>query len=201
MGTCPPLPETPKLLYPVNNSEDISAPLDIEWEQLNNANTYELQLSLSSNFNDIEIEEKGLDTTSIQIENLSEEDTYYWRVRARNTAGTGEWSNTYNFTTAGVGTSIADDPNGFPSEFNLEQNYPNPFNPTTTISFSLPSSRQVTLKIYNLIGSEVTTLVNETLPAGKFEVRWDATNHSSGIYIYRLTAGDFAQTKKLTLIK
>jgi hypothetical protein len=84
---------------------------------------------------------------------------------------------------------------------NLLQNYPNPFNQTTTIPFSLPSKSFVTLKVFDLTGKEVTTIVSEEMPAGKYSRQWDAANRSGGIYFYRLQAGSFSETKKLILIR
>jgi hypothetical protein len=88
-----------------------------------------------------------------------------------------------------------------PEEFSLSQNYPNPFNPTTYIEFRIANFGFVLLKIYDLLGKEVATLVNEEKPAGNYEVEFDASNLSSGVYIYKLTAGEFNSTKKLILIK
>ena len=95
---------------------------------------------------------------------------------------------------------------GVPSEFALGQNYPNPFNPTTSINFSLPKSTQVTIAVYDLLGTHVKTLVNETRDAGAFQVVWDATNDlgvqvPSGNYIVKMVAGNFVQTRKMTLLK
>jgi hypothetical protein len=88
-----------------------------------------------------------------------------------------------------------------PTAFTLSQNYPNPFNPTTTISFSLPHSGNVSLRVFNVLGQEVATLVNGFTAAGSHEVQFDATNLASGVYFYELVSGDFAQVKKMTLMK
>lgn len=88
-----------------------------------------------------------------------------------------------------------------PIGFSLCQNYPNPFNPSTTITFSLPSKSLVSLKIFDLIGKEVATIVSEELSAGSYTARWTAANLSSGIYFYRLQAGTFSETKKLVLLR
>lgn len=88
-----------------------------------------------------------------------------------------------------------------PLAFDLEQNYPNPFNSNTTISFSVPRSGQVTLKIFNLLGEEVATLVSGNRDAGTFTVEWNADGQPSGVYFYRLKAGDFIQTRKLVLLR
>ncbi|MHB9041582.1 MAG: T9SS type A sorting domain-containing protein, partial [Melioribacteraceae bacterium] len=86
-------------------------------------------------------------------------------------------------------------------EFQLSQNYPNPFNPTTTISFLIPRTEFVSLKVYDLLGREVATLVNEEKLPGHYEVEFNGMNLPSGVYFYRLQAGNFSQTKKLLLLK
>ena len=88
-----------------------------------------------------------------------------------------------------------------PGRFVLNQNYPNPFNPTTTISWYSPLSGRQTLKIYDILGNEITTLVNEFKPAGNYEVMFDGSNFPSGVYYYRLQSGKFTETKKLVLLR
>lgn len=88
-----------------------------------------------------------------------------------------------------------------PTGYNLTQNYPNPFNPTTQISFQLKNQENVTLKVYNMLGQEVATLLNETMSAGVYNVNFDASKLSSGVYIYTLNAGKFFDSKKMTLLK
>ncbi|MEO8232826.1 MAG: T9SS type A sorting domain-containing protein, partial [Ignavibacteriota bacterium] len=80
-------------------------------------------------------------------------------------------------------------------------NYPNPFNPTTKISWQSPVSSWQTLKVYDMLGNEITTLVNEFRPAGSYEIEFDASKLSSGMYIYKLTAEKFTSSQKLVLIK
>ena len=96
-----------------------------------------------------------------------------------------------------------------PKEFKLEQNFPNPFNPITTIQYQIPASPKsspkertsVTLRIYDILGSEVATLVNEEKEAGYYEVNWNASNLASGVYIYRLQTGSFVSVKKMMLLR
>ena len=88
-----------------------------------------------------------------------------------------------------------------PTEFVLLQNYPNPFNPTTTISFTIPHSSFTILRVYDVLGREVATLMNDQLSAGKYERTFDASKLASGIYVYRLQAGTFVQTRKLAVLK
>jgi len=91
--------------------------------------------------------------------------------------------------------------NILPDEYALEQNYPNPFNPTTKIKYSIPQSSKVVIKVYDVLGNEITTLVNEEKPIGSYELTWYAEGLPSGIYFYRLQAGSFIETKKMILMK
>ena len=98
-------------------------------------------------------------------------------------------------------TSVERHPNDLPTHCSLDQNFPNPFNPTTTISFSLPSKSFVSLRLFDALGRQVSDLLSEELPAGKYAKEWNATPFSSGIYFYRMQAGSFSETKKLLLLK
>ncbi|MCF8241993.1 MAG: T9SS type A sorting domain-containing protein [Melioribacteraceae bacterium] len=86
-------------------------------------------------------------------------------------------------------------------KFDLSQNYPNPFNPSTLISFSIPEAGLVTLKIYNILGQEVATLVNRDMTTGSYEVEFNASKLASGLYLYKLDAGNYTATKKMMLLK
>jgi len=93
-----------------------------------------------------------------------------------------------------------------PNQFALSQNYPNPFNPSTVISYQLPVSGQVTLKVYDVLGNEVATLVNEYRDAGNYETEFNVAQESiptitSGVYFYQLKAGSFVETKKMILLR
>lgn len=97
--------------------------------------------------------------------------------------------------------SSVEDDNIVVKDFILDQNYPNPFNPSTMISYSIPQSSFVTLKVYDIIGNEVATLVNETKSAGNYDVRFDASNLSNGVYLYSIKTTNFTSTKKMILVK
>ncbi len=86
-------------------------------------------------------------------------------------------------------------------DFSLDQNFPNPFNPSTMISFAIPNQTDVRVSVYNLIGEEVAELLNKSLSAGFHQVTFDASNLSSGLYFYRISAGSFVDAKKMILIK
>jgi hypothetical protein len=98
-------------------------------------------------------------------------------------------------------TGVADKPTAQPQRFSLEQNYPNPFNPSTNISFSIPTQSFVSLKVFDLIGREVATLVSEQMSAGSHSKQWNANGITSGIYFYQLKSDKFTETKKLVLLK
>jgi len=111
-----------------------------------------------------------------------------------------------NFATIRVNassiSSIKEFPNlELPEEFILEQNYPNPFNPVTSIQYAISSRQFVTLKVYDILGKDVATFVDEEKPVGTYEVNWNASNLPSGVYFYRLQTGDFVKTRKMILLK
>jgi hypothetical protein len=89
----------------------------------------------------------------------------------------------------------------YPKEYSLQQNYPNPFNPTTTIEYKIPKDGYVSLKVYDIKGKEITSLVDKYQSTGSYIVMWDASNFSSGVYFYRIIAGDYSATKRMVLKK
>jgi len=131
---------------------------------------------------------------------------YYWRVIAKDPSGEySAYSSNGSFHTAGT-TGIKNETNLIPTKFEVFQNYPNPFNPSTIIKYGLPEAANVTVKVFNMLGQEVRTLVNDYKNAGTFNVQWNGDNNSgqkvtSGIYIFRVTAGNNAATMKMILLK
>jgi hypothetical protein len=109
----------------------------------------------------------------------------------------------YNFTFTGklVVTGVASQSGNLPAVYSLSQNYPNPFNPSTTIKYELPKTSVVRLTVYDVLGREVSVLVDDRRNAGAYEVKFDGSNLASGVYFYRIQAGDFTQTKRLLLLK
>ncbi len=98
-------------------------------------------------------------------------------------------------------TEIEEDKNTMPNEYALSQNYPNPFNPNTKIKYSIPEMGSVALKVFDVLGNEVATLISEEKPAGSYEVEFNGLELSSGIYFYKLQSGSFVETKKMILLK
>ncbi len=127
------------------------------------------------------------------IDNLSDlnyRGKIYYRLKQVDYDGSANYSST---------ESVIFEPK--PNDFALDQNYPNPFNPSTSIKYSLPEGARVKLTIYDLLGNEVETLVDEFKPAGTYSVKFNGSELTSGIYIYRMQAGDFVSTKRMALIK
>jgi hypothetical protein len=117
---------------------------------------------------------------------------------AGNSQGVAEWSIGYA-TSQFTPVEVSQPSHELPLDFMLQQNYPNPFNPTTAIEFSIPKASFVTLRIYDLLGQEIATLVSDRLTAGYHQVQWAAEQFASGAYFYRLVAGDYSESKKLML--
>ncbi len=120
----------------------------------------------------------------------------------------GKTSNTLNQNQIGFWyvyqqTTLTDveDEETIPTVFKLEQNYPNPFNPSTTIKFAVPEKSNVLIKVYDILGSEVATLVNEEMDAGWYRKTFNANDYSSGVYLFRMEAGKFISTKKMILLR
>ena len=107
----------------------------------------------------------------------------------------------YLYTGFAAAVGVESETAGLPAEFSLSQNYPNPFNPETVIELALPQTGDVSLVVYNLRGEEVAHLINNAMPAGNHRVSWNASSVASGVYLYRLQAGEFVQTKKMLLLK
>jgi len=122
-----------------------------------------------------------------------------WAVTGTGAAGGGSNGGIFKYTD--VLSEINPNNTTTPSNFVLEQNYPNPFNPSTTINYSIPKSAFVTLKVYDVLGNEVKTLVNEQQSVNNYSYTADFSNLTTGVYYYTLKAGDFTSTKKLMLIK
>jgi hypothetical protein len=113
-----------------------------------------------------------------------------------------EGNDTINLNGTGTTASAIEENVGLlPTKYQLSQNYPNPFNPTTTLNYQIPELSFVSLKVYDVLGNEIVTLVNEEKPAGSYEINFNAANLSSGIYFYKLQAGSFVETKKMVLMK
>jgi hypothetical protein len=151
------------------------------------------------------LNDSTLTDTVKNVSSLSVSTKYYWRVCAKNSIGNSDFSDKWNFMISPTGIKIIG--NKIPQDFMIYQNYPNPFNPATKIKFDLPAVRSeagamdVRLTIYDQLGREITTLLNEKLTPGTYEIEWDASKYPSGMYFYKLEAGNYSESKKLILLK
>jgi len=162
---------------------------------------YGVQLSADSTFNTTLINTDTVTITQYQVPAgiLNHNVRYFWRVMAINIGGEGPWSPVWNFRTGLVGLNQTG--NETPVQYMLYNNYPNPFNPVTKIKFDIPQQSFTELTVYDIQGKEVKVLLETILASGKYEYFFDASNLSSGIYLYSIRSGNYSAIKKMVLIK
>ncbi|WP_421774843.1 peptidoglycan DD-metalloendopeptidase family protein [Gracilimonas sp.] len=187
------------LQNPENDTEITGNEVILRWLPLADADEYELEIAAEDEFSEI-IESYELSERDLLVSELTDGENYFWRVRAKNSVGTGDWSETGSFNT-GVSTSVTEPIADYPDQYRLHQNFPNPFNPTTQIRYVLPKQTMVKLAVYNVLGQEVSLLVNKVQNRGDFQVTFDASGLPSGIYYLKLQTVDFTEVKPMTLIK
>ncbi len=205
------LPAAPVLLSPANNSSGVLLTDTLVWNKTY-ASVYHLQLSTDSLFGSYIVNDSLISDTLKVVSGLNTGTDYWWRVKGKNSFGTGQWSEVFKFSTSSF-TSISIPNESIPEKFALYNNYPNPFNPSTTISFEIPLSRGVSegrgvltsLVVYDLLGREVKTLINQNLQPGRYSVSFDAGSLATGVYFYRIFAEgegqSFTKTMKMVLVK
>ncbi|MHB8904810.1 MAG: fibronectin type III domain-containing protein [Melioribacteraceae bacterium] len=197
-----PLVISPNYGQPINNTSavltwKIPVPTDSHLK-------YDLQYSKNSDFSSAQTK-ANLNEPVAQVTGLDQNSTYYWRVLSKTDNGsTSSYSTTGSFKTSGA--TAVEEQETIPTAYELSQNYPNPFNPTTRINFAIPQNSFVTIKVYDMLGREVKTLINQQMVSGNHSIDWNADNNlgikvATGMYIYRITAGNFVSTKKMVLIK
>ncbi|HMB93966.1 MAG TPA: tandem-95 repeat protein [Rhodothermales bacterium] len=186
------LPEDDALVDPTNG-------IPLAWRAVSGAASYDLQLATVDDFSSFESFIVGISDTTWTLFGLDDNLIYFWRIRAVNSIGNGDFTDAFRFST---GVNVAtEDETGVPSAFALHQNYPNPFNPATTLAYDLPQSAAVTLTVYDVQGREVRRFVQGVQPAGRHELHFEAGDLGSGTYFYRLEAGSFSQTRSFVLLK
>lgn len=195
-----PSPDVVQLESPADESDDVNLPLNFEWEDAEHAESYRIQISEDQDFNELIADSSDISDTGIalspQLESL---ETYYWRVQSKNDIGEADWSDIWSFQTSE--TVSAEELADLPEDVKLKQNYPNPFNPITTIRYAVPEETDVQLEVYNTLGEHVATLVSGRQSAGEYEVDFDGSDYSSGVFLYRLQSGDQVITRKMLLVK
>jgi hypothetical protein len=196
----------PSLILPANNSF-VTQPITFRWSSVSGAIRYNIQISTDSLFNTIVLNDTTLTDTTRVVTGLTGNIWHFWRVRARNATGWGYWSIMWRFNPYAVG--MLSSTGEIPKEFRLYGNYPNPFNPLTTLKFDIPKLSYVKITVYDILGREISGLVNQSLEAGRYMLNFDASGLSSGTYFYRIEAGDpsggsgqlFVNVKKMVVIK
>lgn len=196
------LPIAPTLISPLDGATGVSVTPVLDWSDVSNATTYGVQVSTNANFTNIIRNVTGLATSTYTVPTLANATTYFWRANAANGLGTGPFSLIRFFTTGMIGIINTQE---IPLEFSLYQNYPNPFNPTTKIKFDLPNNNDknatVSLVVYDITGKVTSVLLNTAYTAGKWELDFDASNLASGVYFYRINAGNFSAVNKMLVVK
>jgi len=184
-------PTQPQLTFPASAATNQPITLKLRWHQSPRAVTYRLQVSTDAPFATTVVDDSTIIDTVKEVGPLDNSTTYYWRVSAKNAGWVTDYSAVWNYVTEAP-----------PQTYALNQNYPNPFNPMTLIPYELPTETAVTLKLYNVLGQVVETLLDgKVQKSGRYTAELDATNLPSGAYFYRLTAGPYTATRKLMVIK
>jgi endo-1,4-beta-xylanase len=192
------VPLMPRTVSPAAGAVQPRNPILI-WHPSASATSYRVQVSPSSGFSSTAADTSVADTL-VQLRPLEANRAYHWRVSATNKKGTGEYSAAAGFSTGDQISSVGA-VHAPATGFRLYPNYPDPFNPATTIVFSVPVESHVLVKIVDLSGREIRTLINGRMPAGEHAVHFTAPNLNSGVYFCRITAGGFTKTEKMILVK
>ncbi len=206
-------PAVPLPTAPANNDTNASRTPTLRWIASPGAYAYRVQVARDNLFQQLVTDDSLIGGNWFAPGLLDPFTTYYWRVRARGSAGWSAYSLIQRFTTGTLIVAVGEDPasRSTPDAFLLSQNYPNPFNPSTTLAYSLPVGAWVTLTLYSVLGEEVAILASEFRPQGSYTVTWNAEDGDgrpvpSGVYLARFTAAGadgtlFTATRKLIYMK
>ncbi len=194
------IPATPILQTPQDEEKNDSTSLQFTWLPTDSTTSYQLQVSTQKDFNSLTINKDNINMNYYIISGLKSNTTYYWRVNASNLNGTSSWSDTRSFTTKDITLISNDDEKQVPQKYFLA-NYPNPFNPSTTIRYSIPKDNLVKISVYSILGTKIKTLVDKIQHSGNYEIKFEGQNLPSGIYLYRLQAGEYSKINKMLLLK
>lgn len=197
-------PVPPVLVSPVGTSGVPRNPR-LTWRSSPSALSYRVQVATSGNMSTPVVDTTTVDTI-LQVGPFAANLRHYWRVSASNDSGTSAYSTTAAFVT-GDQVLAVEQSAGISTAYVLSQNYPNPFNPSTTVRFDVPKEAHVTIRIYDILGRVLATLVDGNRDPGRYSVRWDPSDLGVGVYFYRMEArshdgsGDFISVKKLLYMK
>ena len=203
-------PRAPIIVSPTEG-ESIEGPVTFVWTRSHDFDpgddvSYRVVLSQDVSFLSTDSSEVLLDTAYAWSEELDVDTVYYFKVLAIDSRGAvSELGQTQSFSIKSP-TAVEDESDDLPVSYNLSQNYPNPFNPSTSIEFDLPRRSNVKISVYNLLGQEVSQLVDQEFSAGNHRIYWDGSTDSgqrasTGVYFYRIEAEGYVETKKMLLLK
>ncbi len=189
-------PKPPKNLSVASAGPTSDGLYTFSWSAGEDAEHYRAQISEETVFGALFVDTTSVDT-SVTVQRLVPQRTYYARVRSENVAGFSEFSTILEFSVNELGVEKVVEIR----DYDLHQNYPNPFNPSTTIEFDIPVQSDVSIQIYNMLGMEVATLLNRPVAAGRHSVLWNAAGMPSGTYFCRFKAGPYVEVRRLLLVK
>lgn len=200
-------PGLPVPAFPASGDTVTMGDTALVWQSVTNATSYEVQISSVNNFQTTVIDSVGLKDTTFALRspvnsgrlNLSTE--FYWRVLAINDSGKGAFTQPWSFYTPLHLLGIRDVPDNLPHSYALIQNFPNPFNPSTIIRYILPRTSNVVIRVYDMLGRKVATLVDHRQGPGRYSVDFDADRFASGVYFLKMSAGNYSKSLKMMLVK
>jgi hypothetical protein len=191
------LPAKPYLAKPDSGVSDVVRPVIFAWDSSTAAISYRLQVAKTPNFAAVLVDSVIIGT-SATVSTLEQSTQYWWRVKGGNNVGWGKFSEAHPFS---ISTTAVGEGSKLPERFALEQNFPNPFNPRTGVRFQVAGVSDVKITVHDVLGREVAVLVNEKKQPGTYEAQFDASGLATGVYIYRLKAGSFVQSRTMLLLK
>lgn len=194
------IPTAPVLILPPNNATNQLQYVTLLWDSNAYATSFRVQLSTDSTFATT-VFDSSVANTPLQMrpDFLALGAKYFWRVSATNILGTSGWSEIWNFTIRTVGINQIS--SEIPNSYKLLNNYPNPFNPVTKIKFQIPKTSYVEIKIFDITGKNIATLVKEIIKEGIYEYIFDASNLSSGIYFVKMQAENYTGIQRIAFVK
>ncbi len=201
---------SPQLTNPGNFSTGVALNPTLEWSAGNISqfvSSFHVQVASDTLFTNVVWDSSNVLSEMVQTKKLLSNTKYFWRVQSIGTeGGSTQWSPIAEFTTQNA-TAVKKTDSNIPTTFSLDQNYPNPFNPTTAINYALPFSSSVKIEVYNVLGENVTELLNAQKTAGYYSVNFNTTGLASGVYLYMISAksldgkSEYRDTKKMVLLK
>jgi N-acetylneuraminic acid mutarotase len=194
----PSIPPAPVLVSPANGTTNLQPTILFKWNSVPTATSYRIKVATDTSFTAI-VKDSTVSADSLVLSGFLANGHYYWEVAAINISGIGAYSSIWAFQINPTG--INNYSSIIPKEFKLHNNFPNPFNPTTKIRFDLPKNVSVKIIVFDITGREIQQLVNRQLSAGAYEYEFNGSNFASGIYFYRIQAGNFTNVKRMVLIK